>query len=426
MRNRIGCLAALALLLSMPAFAQGLDPDPAAPPADDPFAAGAFEAQAGTSVPPSGAGVPAAGVSAEAARTEYLVGGSALVSAQGYAPIAMDGYAAAASLEGKAFAKVTVPDYGSLYLSYGIAQPFFAGLAGSGPSLAAPPVDLSSPTYVMPELHYSFDVGKKVFLRLGKQLLAWGPSRVWSPVDFVNSSHADFFAPIDLRQGKPGARLHVPMGSYNAFLFADFSADASPTGVSDPASATLLDARLDGTMGGFELGLTGMVGSHVQDRGGFDFSGDFLGTAVYGELAFAPPYSGYDGWAMASLGFSRSLGDLKRWTISGEGFYNSRGSDLTGNYAAMAADPLYGGEWYAYAALSAKELFSAYLATVGSALANFSDRSYSLKLEEDFAFPGSVPFSLALAFAGGGAGKELTFVGGNDSLSITAQTRIDF
>jgi hypothetical protein len=278
----------------------------------------------------------------------------------------------------------------------------------------------------MPELHYSFDIGKKVFLRVGKQLLAWGPSRVWSPVDFVNSSHADFFSPIDLRQGKPGARLHLPMGSYNAFLFADFSADASPSGVRDPASATLLDARLDGTMGGFELGLTGMYGAQVQGRGGFDFSGDFLGAAVYGELALAPAYSGYEGWAMASLGFSRSLGDLKRWTISGEGFYNSKGSDLTGNAAAMAADPLYGGGWYAYASLSAKELFSAYLATLGSALANLSDRSYIVKLEEDFSFPRSVPFSLALAFAGGGAGKEFTFVGGNDSFSLSAQTRIEF
>jgi hypothetical protein len=338
----------------------------------------------------------------------------------------MDGYAATASIEGKAFAKVSVPDYGSLYLSYGLAQPFFAGLAGSGSSLAAPPVDLSSPSYVMPELHYSFDIGKKVFLRVGKQLLAWGPSRVWSPVDFVNSSHADFFSPIDLRQGKPGARIHVPMGSYNAFLFADFSADASLAGVRDPASATLLDARLDGTMGGFELGLTGMFGSQVQDRGGFDFSGDFLGAGVYGELALAPAYSGYGAWAMASLGFSRSLGDLKRWTISGEGFYNSRGSDLTGNAAAMAAEPLYNGEWYAYAALNGRELLSPDLATTLSTLMNLSDSSFTLKLEEEFSFPRSVPFSLALSYYGGGAGKEFTLVSGDDSLSLSAQTRIEF
>jgi hypothetical protein len=397
--------ALLAIALSLPASTHAQ----AESQADDPFAAGAFEAQAGA-----------------AASAEYLVGGTVLVSAQGYAPIAMDGYAATASLEGKLFAKATVPDYGSLYIAYGISQPFFAGLAGSGSSLAAPPVDLSSPSYEVPELHYSFDIGKKVFVRIGKQLLAWGPSRVWSPVDFVNSSHADFFSPIDLRQGKPGLRLHVPMGSYNAFLFADFSADASASGVRDPASATLIDARLDGTMGGFELGLTGMFGAQVQDRGGFDFSGDFLGNAVYGELALAPAYSGYGSWSMASLGFSRALGDLKRWTISGEGFYNSGGSDLSGNYAAMAAAPLYVGEWYAYAALSANELLSSDLATTISGLMNFSDDSFMVKLQEDFSFPRAVPFSLALSYFGGGAGKELTAVSGDNSLSITVQTRIVF
>jgi hypothetical protein len=430
--NRAAALAALAAALALPpaamaqapaqAPAQGeAEPAPAeataeaTAPADDPFAPGAFD---------EGAGL--APDSAPAAKTEYLVGGSALVSASAYLPLGKEGYAATSAASGKLFGKVSVPDYGSLYASYAIYQAFLSARSGEGSLYAAPPADLENATYVMPELHYSFDVGKKVFVRLGKQLLAWGPSRVWSPVDFVNARHADFFAPIDLREGKPGLRLHVPLGQGNAFAFADFSRSSSPEGVGDFADRASYAARLDAPIGGFELGLSGLFGKETQNRAGFDFSGHLIGSAVYGELAFSPAYSDYDRLLQASLGASRALGDLKRWTLSAEGFYNSAGEDLSGDAAALSADPLYSGTWYAYASLAAKELLSPDLGATLSALANFTDGSYMVKLAWDFSFPKSPPFSLALAYYGGGEGKELTYVPGDRSLAATLQTRIEF
>ncbi len=368
---------------------------------------------------------------APAAKTEVLAGGSALVSSSAYLPAGLDGYAGSASLSGKVFAKVTVPDYGSIYISYGLYQPFYAGLSGEGSAYAAKPVDLSSPSYSMNELHYSFDLGKKLFLRLGKQLLAWGPSRVWSPVDFVNASKADAFSSIDLRQGKSGLRVHLPMGSYNAFIFADFSRAVSDGAVGNPIDTTLLAARVDGAIGGFELGLSGLLAAHEQDRLGLDFSGDLGGSAVYGELAFAPEYDRYGSSLMASLGFSRSLGDLKRWTVSAEGFYDSLGAELTGAPLAAAlasgqASSLYIGKWYGYASLKADELLSPDLATTISVLANLTDLSYQVKLAEDFSIPRSVPFTLSLAYCGGGEGRELTLLGGGDYFSLSVQTRLDF
>ena len=423
----------LALALVSPLAAQSRNASEAA----DPFAPGAFEAAAGTSAGtaaggPEGAtpgGAPAS--ASNVAKTEYLVGGSALVSASAYFPSAFDGYAASASVSGRLFAKASVPDYGSLYIAYDLSQAFLEGLGGNGASALVPPEDLGSPAYALAELHYSFDIGKALFVRIGKQLIAWGPSKVWTPVDFINPQKIDFFSELDLRQGKAGLRLHVPLGRTNVFAFADFSGLVSNGQVRDLADAADYAVRLDATLGGFELGITGFAAAEAQDKLGLDFSGDFLGMAVYGELASAPAYAGYDSWAQASFGFSRPLGDLKRWIVSGEGFYSSKGSDLEGAALGSAlaqgtAVPLYVGEFYAYLALTAEELFSPDLSTSLSGLANLSDMSWTVKLSEDFSFSREVPFDLSLAFSGGGQGKEFTLLGGDDSLALTAQTRIEF
>ena len=164
-----------------------------------------------------------------------------------------------------------------------------------------------------------------------------------------------------------------------------------------------------------------------SDRAGLDFSGHFLGSAAYGEFALAPAYSNYPASYLASFGLSRALGDLKRWTVSGELFYNSEGADHTGDAATMAAlSPLYIGRVYGYAAVSAKELLSPNITTRIFALGNFSDLSWSVSLVNDFSLPRAVPVTLTLAWAGGGTGKEFTRVGGDNSLSISLQTRIEF
>jgi hypothetical protein len=255
----------------------------------------------------------------------------------------------------------------------------------------------------------------------------------------VNQQKADYFSPVDLRQGRPGLKLLVPWGKANAFLFADFSnlVDFSPDPavVRDPLNATNIALRLDATLGGFELGATGFAGASsgagVQAKAGLDFSGDFFGTGVYGEFALAPEYSGYTGSFMGSLGFSRALGDLKRWTVSAEGFYNSGGAvysetDLETRRVLGTLTPLYIGRFYGYAAVAAKELFSPDLNATLSALANFSDLSWTLRLAGDFSYPKALPLTVTLAYSGGGAGKEFTVLGGNDSLSVTVQTKIEF
>jgi hypothetical protein len=360
-------------------------------------------------------------------RTEYLVGGVAVVSAGASFPATLDGYAASSSLAGKVFAKVSVPDYGSLLMSYNVSQALFAGLAGTGVAALAPPLDLSGPRFAPAEIHYSFDIGKLVFLRIGKQLVAWGPSVVWTPVDFLNVEKADSFSAFDQRQGRPGLRLHVPVGTVNVFAFADFSGLVAHGAVLDPADVVDVAGRIDLVLGGFELGLTGFGSAHKQNRIGLDFSGDLLSFATYGEVGWAPAYDSYNYRLLASLGFSRALGDLRRWTVSAEAFYNSDGADFTGDLAAMAGHaPLYMGRWYAYAALEGRELFSPDLTTKLSCLANFSDGSFRLQLGESLSFPRSVPLTASLAWVGGGKDKEFTALVGDASLSLSISTRLEF
>jgi hypothetical protein len=405
---------ALAAVLSLAAAAHAAGQAEAG----DPFDAGAFAAA--TSSSPN--------ASTSAARTEYLAGGEVLVSASASFPSDFGGSASSSLASGKLFAKATVPDSGSLYAAYGITQAFFEALSGDGAAALAPGLDLAAPSLVPTELYYSFDVDKLLFLRLGKQLLAWGPSKVWSPVDFVNGQRSNFFASVDLRQGESGLKLLLPIGKANATVFADFSGlGASELAGAAGFRATRVAGRLDAAVGGFELGLSGLVAPEAQDRAGFDFSGDLWGAAVYCELAFAPAYSSYSPSAAASLGLSRALDDLKRWTLSAEGFYESTGADRSGDVLAMASlTPLYMGRYYGYASLRADELLSRYLTTTWSGLANFSDLSYTASLREDFSFPRSPVFSLIVSYSGGGAGKEFTFLGGDGALSLSAQTLIEF
>ncbi len=385
---------------------------------DDPFNAAAFDTTVSTSVAPGGQ-----------ATTTVLAGGTILVSAAASVPASWDGYSASSSLSGKLFVKLTLPDYGSFYAAYNAVQMVFSGIAG-GVATTGPAPDLFAPTFELSELHWSFDIGKLVFVRLGNQLISWGPSRVWTPVDFINLQKVDAFQSVDLRVGKPGLRVHVPLHAANVFVFTDFSGLVDAGSVQDPATAVAYAARFDATIGDVELGLTGLTGVKAQDKLGLDFSGHVLGLNLYGESAYTPAYdSGTENVAIA-LGASRLLGDLKRWTVSSEFFYNSGGSDLTGQYAAMAGmetlNPLYMGQFYGYVSIQGSEFPSASLTSSASALANLSDGSFVLRLTESFALQNAVPFGITIAWSGGGAGKEFTWAAGNNALAVSLSVRADF
>lgn len=384
---------------------------------DDPFDTSAFDS-----------GVQAALGEGGAEKVEFLAGGIFLPSVQAVATEGFKGDYSSGSLSGKITGKVTIPRYGSLSMTYGISQQIFQGRGGDYPAVAGK--NLLSPTFTLSELHYSFDIAKAAFFRFGNQLVAWGPSRIWTPVDFINLQKADFFQSLDVRVGKPGLRLHVPLKASNIFAFADFSATVASGVVRDAARYTNLGLRYDLTFAGFEAGITAYGGLETQARAGLDISGRLLGSTVYGEAAVLPGYGSHDFSWMASAGFERKLGELRKLTLTGEFFHRSDGEADESRYLSMIAagtfSPTYAGKFYAYAGLTAEDLFSQDLSTSISVLANLSDLSASVRLTESVSVSGLPPFSVSIGWTGGGPGKAFTIFSGNNTVSATIQTRVEF
>ena len=366
----------------------------------------------------------------QANKLEYLVGGTFLYDNLAVATTRFDGYTAAGAFSGKAFVRLTVPTYGSLYLGYVLRHTLYQGDGGALDS-TLPGVDLFENTYALSEFYLSFDLGKRVFFRVGNQLLAWGPAFIWTPVDFVNLQRLDPLASVDLRVGKPGLRLHVPMKNSNLFLFADFSRTVDPDTleVYDLAQTAALAARWDLTALGFEFGLSGYFGYGLPASFGLDLSGRLLSFDVYGEAALVADFPAEDVGYATSLGLQRSFGELKDWSFQAEAFYQSAGEEDESGYGALSPEeftPLYLGRWYAYAALGKQNLFADFLDATLSGLMNLSDLSCTVRLAAAFDPLGFLPFTFTLSWLGGGSGKEFTWYTGGNAFSASLAVSFEF
>ena len=366
-------------------------------------------------------------------KLEYLIGGVFLADNTLATTASFDGYTASGAFLGKVFVRLSVPRYGSLYLGYILQHAIYQGQGGSF-TFPITAQDLFTNTFTLSEFYLSFDLAKVLFFRAGNQLIAWGPSIIWTPVDFINLQRINPLASVDLRVGKPALRVHLPRKDSNLFLFTDFSSTVTDTGsglvVNDLWKTTNFGLRGDLTVLGFEFGLTGYLGYSIQNRYGFDFSGRVLATDVYGELALYFPYGGYEFSYIYSLGFQRTLGELKKWTLQGEFFFNSTGARDESGYAALIATqrfvPLYVGQMYAYLGLSKQDLIGTFLDATLYGVVNISDLSYTMSLKSTFDITGFIPFSLYLAYNGGGPGKEFTILAGDNALSATLEVRFEF
>jgi hypothetical protein len=378
------------------------------------------------------------------AKLETQFGGNLLYDTSGTTTTDFSGYGVDGSFSGKAFVKVSVPDYGALYIAYNFSKNLYQGAGGTihgepvgsaGPVLSQAAGDLFGASYALAEFYTSLDISRKVFFRIGNQLLAWGPSVIWTPVDFVNLHKANPLSPVDLRVGKPGIRVTVPLGVSNVFLFTDMSATVTPTGaggglvVNDPVRSTNLAARWDLTVSGVELALSGYAGNSIQDRTGFDFSSRIFGFDVYGELAAGLPGGSYSFTWSSSFGFQKTLGELSYWNVAGELFYNGAGTSDTTSYSVLAASgelPFYAGKYYAYGSLTRTHLFIDGLSATLAGFIDMSDVSFLGRLSATVDVPGVAPFTFNLSWSGGGAGKAFTWFTGNNSLTAEIQIRVEF
>ena len=115
------------------------------------------------------------------AKLETQFGGNLLYDTSGTTTTDFSGYGVDGSFSGKAFVKVSVPDYGALYIAYNFSKNLYQGDGGTipgepvgpaGPVLSQSAGDLFGASYALAEFYTSFDISRKVFFRIGNQLLA--------------------------------------------------------------------------------------------------------------------------------------------------------------------------------------------------------------------------------------------------------------
>ena len=388
---------------------------------DDPFSAEAFDNA-----------VTSGNNTDSISKLTYLTGVTFISEATGERLSGSGATGADARFFGKAFVKASKADIGALYLSCNFNYFLFAAAnndvlrryySAQNPNAGAINTALS-------EFHFSFDIYKTVFVRIGNQLISWGATYFWSPEDFINrqKNQAAALSVVDIRSGKPGLRIHLPLPSANIFLFTDFSGVTINNTINDFSETIAQAWRLDKTLFGVNIGTVGYVTKNKPLQIGFDATGSILSADIYGELGLtfvnaeksAPDYA-------LSIGGSKTLGPEQNWTVRGEFYYNDKGfSDTAISLIRSSFTPLYSGKYYAYAEISSTKLFTSILGTSIFAYANLADLSYSATVQFNFAVPGVLPFSVYGRYAGGKSDREFTSLFGDEALQGGVRIRGDF
>jgi len=231
---------------------------------------------------------------------------------------------------------------------------------------------------LLDQLFIHFDVGRWMFLTVGKQPVRWGTSRLWNPVDGINASKKDPLAFFDERTGVPMIKAHLPIEplGLNAIGLLMLQGD----GRWDELGAAL---RLEKPVGTAEVGLSGVLTErsdpltlpqllagtsadrHREYQLGLDLSAGVwdLDLTAEAALTFLEDEgslrrelfraNGWDALVQATLGASYTLKyDASEYIVFGaEYFYNRNGlehkSDYLESIATGSASPFYLGRHYA-------------------------------------------------------------------------------
>jgi hypothetical protein len=347
-------------------------------------------------------------------------------------PIESDKSATDLRFFGKPFAKLSRDDIGALFLSTSFN--YFL-LASSNSELLKryyklQKADPSKVELTLSEFHLSFDINKKVFIRIGNQLISWGASYFWSPEDFINrqKNQLSALSAVDIRSGKPGIRIHIPFEKSNLFFFTDFSKVTANGSVNSLMENIAQAWRFDATIANVNVGTVGYVSADSPLHIGLDATGNVLTADVYGELALTFNNDSEQTAPAFSAGFSKVFGEEKTWTFRSEVYYNDTGFGDTTISTLRAGEftPLYSGKFYVFTELTTSKLFTSMISSSLLYYMNCIDRSFSSTLLFTFDFPKVLPFTLYLRANGGRLDREFTGVFADRTLTAGLRIRGDF
>ncbi|HOD14923.1 MAG: hypothetical protein KBC90_12765 [Spirochaetes bacterium] len=174
------------------------------------------------------------------------------------------------------------------YYPAGMSQPrtFQVPLAYLGVPAYYDTVDLAAAeklyaVFNINEVFVDLNIGKRVYFRIGKQLLKWGVGYLWTPTDMISVEKRNIQDSSQVMQGTYGLKIHVPFGTRaNIYSFIDMN---NAKHIADLAMANKVEVLFGKT----ELALSILLKQHNLPVYGFDFTSRVLTLDVHGEASLS-------------------------------------------------------------------------------------------------------------------------------------------
>jgi tetratricopeptide (TPR) repeat protein len=176
----------------------------------------------------------------------------------------------------------------------------------------------------MVEFWLKFDLARRVFLTFGQQLVRFGSTKIWNPVDMINTAKRPILSPLDERVGTPLVKVHIPIESLGWNFYAIGFAE----------SVNTLDRWGAMGRGEFvfktaELGLSAAYKDQVDPKVGIDLSVGVwdLDFMLEAGLRFNERFTRNVALRLsAGVQYSIRVFEDDQLVLSGEYFYNQEGS----------------------------------------------------------------------------------------------------
>ncbi len=286
------------------------------------------------------------------------------------------------------------------------------------------------------ELWVRFDLERAVFVTIGQAKVRWGTTRIWNPVDVINTSRRAPLQPFDDRSGVPQIKLHIPIESLGWNLYALALTD-SVTHFDEVGIAS----RAEIVFSTVELGLTGAWRKNVDPKAGVDVSAGIGAVDITGEVGLTFTDRVPTIQASAGIQYANKYDDEDVVYLGLEYFYNELGHDslddailsqfttstvpdtITDDYVFNLFGGLqifyigkhYGAAFVSFPGLGATDDTAVTL----SAIANFSDKSALARMDISTTFLTHLRVQAYVAAHLGQAG-ELRF--GHDAINADFRT----
>jgi len=170
------------------------------------------------------------------------------------------------------------------------------------------------------ELWLRFDMKRTVFVTIGQAHIRWGATRIWNPVDVINSTRRTPLALFDARNGVPQIKLHMPIErlgwNFYALAMTDSVKHLDTFGVA---------GRGEFVFSTVELGLTGAYRKHTDPKAGLDISAGVGDVDITGEVGLTFEEETPTIQASGGLQYGIRYGDKDVMYLGVEYFYNQGG-----------------------------------------------------------------------------------------------------